>query len=424
MNKESSNNVHNAINYILVYLLIGVSGSIFFLFWKNSENLIIVLMFISFIYYISTSKIHNIDIINLLLYFFVFTMVILFTIGTFHLFPRITVQSFTKKVIISFFVIVLVNKKFFKIYINVLFFLSVSSLIIFALSLLFPSVFAFFIKLSNYFPIQRTDIYLHYPKNILIHNFWQIDWYRNSGAFWEPGANAGFTLLALAFNLFIVEKKLLTVKNIIFLLAVLSTLSTSGYLNLFLLIFFYLLHDRKERVLHYIYLILILVILAYSFTNIDFFGEKIIKQYEEIASGDPRISRFASAEIDLKTFIKYPLSGYPMVDINKGNFQELDFRTNGLFILLSKFGIIFFIFYFYQIYQGFKFVLLMNNVKRNNIWKISLFFVVFLALLSFSENYFERPLFIMLSFLPIIWNRSTAYKFINNQFNDKDLDES
>lgn len=80
--------------------------------------------------------------------------------------------------------------------------------------------------------------------HIGIHNFHILDVKsRNSGMFWEPGAFAGYLVLALLFLLANKNDRSVKKKTVL-TIALLTTQSTTGYLAFFILIFIYVFQNK------------------------------------------------------------------------------------------------------------------------------------------------------------------------------------
>ena len=272
--------------------------------------------------------------------------------------------------------------------------LGIVGLIIHGLTFAIPPFFDFLINsVVPHIPNQQSDeaFQIWHNYHIIIHDFWQRDLFRNSGPFWEPGANAGFTLMAMFFNIFFENAKVLSKKNILFMLVVLSTLSTTGFFALFVVLFLSPEFNQSVPV-KIISIVAIFLIAEYLFANFDFIGAKILKQMDDTSLGDAHTSRFASARLDLETFTQHPF-GFSVYDYRGGKRADDDYRTNGVFILLANYGILYFLYYFYNVYRGIKSAAIrLNNNKKNAL--TAFYFLIFILVIGFSENYFERPLFI------------------------------
>lgn len=153
------------------------------------------------------------------------------------------------------------------------------------------SLFCFFYILLGgsipYYPIQESNIdggvimrvYNFYytqlgnPGGGLIYNA------RNCGPFWEPGAFQGFLNLSLWFELTLNRNRDLywKIRVIVFIVTVLTTLSTGGYIVLFTILLFYFLQDRKKGSAWRIAGTAILLIISiYAYSTLDFLGDKIV----------------------------------------------------------------------------------------------------------------------------------------------------
>ena len=95
---------------------------------------------------------------------------------------------------------------------------------------------------------------------------WDFFLMRNSGMFWEPGAFAGYLLLALIFIVLKNQKFSLGIyrkEGFLVLLGLLSTLSTTGYIVLSVFIFLYILQNYRVRLIIIIPVFIIGVFTAY-----------------------------------------------------------------------------------------------------------------------------------------------------------------
>src|SRR6202012_919956 len=92
-------------------------------------------------------------------------------------------------------------------------------------------------------PFHRAfteEFYNAFPCNLIIMNLGQIWLNRNSGFYWEPGTNGGFLCLALFINLFYRKEKLTSRFSVVFIITIITTLSTTTYLALFFIVVAYL----------------------------------------------------------------------------------------------------------------------------------------------------------------------------------------
>ncbi len=181
-----------------------------------------------------------------------------------------------------------------------------------------------FLKASNY----------NYTDNIIVYNINTkgegLVWLkRNSGPFWEPGAFAGFLVLALLFN--IIRKGRLNNKtNMILIFGVMSTFSTSGYVALVFVVLSYLMAQRN-RIRRIVYVPLIIFTSAVLFFSVDFIGEKIQRKLS--FTNQTYNTRFKSAKLDLEDFMDHPFVGLGRSEKTrfKGERKERSIHRNNLF---------------------------------------------------------------------------------------------
>ncbi|XHR95367.1 hypothetical protein ACFJIV_01275 [Mucilaginibacter sp. UC70_90] len=391
------------LNAVLVYILIASSGIPFF-YIGSASNLYFPLIFSAAAFFFKISQngfFIDFKFSKFWRYCIIVLIVITFQITFTGIVPLILMTGFFKRFLIAFFVLYVVRENFFERYVRVIYVIGIISFLVHASTFLSPNVLNFYVNsIVPHIPNQPDNPF-HFNYQIIIHCFWQRDFLRNSGPFWEPGANAGFTIIALVFNLFLFKQSLFSKKNIVFFIIILSTISTAGYFTVLLLVIFNA-TKNSSVIFRMIFITVLTFIFVLAVQNLDVLGLKIVDQYENIASGNAHTSRFASAELDFETFSKYPLSGYSTIDLRNGDLGDDDFRTNGIFILLATYGGIFFMFYFLSIYGGFRdFYRHLNNSNQKGGALISVFFVLILLSIGFSENYFIRPLFIGFSMLPM-----------------------
>ena len=157
---------------------------------------------------------------------------------SFLFFPVITVSGFFVRLFLAYAVCRIV-RDFPRTYINVLFWLSVISLCFFLPEQILR---ANGIEVREFFKPFKT---LH----LVIYQFDAP--YRNGGMFWEPGAFAGYLLLAIIFLGLSKEHfqpKVFWGRFIVLLVALLTTFSTTGYIALpFALLLYFRLGENKAK---------------------------------------------------------------------------------------------------------------------------------------------------------------------------------
>ena len=238
---------------------------------------------------------------------------------------------------------------------------------------------------------------------------------RNNGMFWEPGAFAGYINIAIIFillNYSISKRFNYSFELIILILGMITTQSTSGYINLFLLLTIYCLKYRK-----YIIFLPILAIGIMALSNLDFLGEKIQDQWENSDIFDSSTglnnTRIGSLQMDYGYIVSEPISGSgldprtrywkdPEIYFDVGN-------GNGFSGFIAIWGIPLFLFWIYRLSQflylflrskfytflmAIMFILILQGEAFLNYPLFLGFFIMYQLYSKLFENYDNKLLFI------------------------------
>jgi len=308
-------------------------------------------------------------------------------------------------IFIAFIHIRVYGRDLFPIYEHIMTVLSAVSLILWGLVLIFPDI----VSLFRQFP--ETS----YGNNILyLFNWMDPDkgqtygsLIRNAGCSWEPGRFSVMLVLAILVNL---SREGISFQNnkriIILLLALASTMSTTGYSIAFLIyVIFWLNEINAKNILSFIFIAIPLAILIYS---LDFMGEKIQEKanfegltrervhninYNAKAYGDVYLGsfdRFESAYFEWINFQKEPLLGYGRNTNHSWFNQEISknfFLSGGLVKIFSQHGIfIGFFLYLILFYSSAKISLACWNQQK-------FAYAIVILISSFSYPIFCIPIF-------------------------------
>ena len=314
----------------------------------------------------------------------------------YHVFPIKTFLGEYLRISFAVLAITMLREEFFDRFIKFVYVFAVISLCFYIPSLLIKGFAPFmihnFAKYTLAPFVNNFGIYAN-RENLIIFNFGQADLHRNSGFYWEPGANGGFLVIALFLNLFYRKEKLFSRYNSIFLVTILTTLSTTTYLALFFIIIAYLKNYFLSRPILSLFVLLLLITVSVSlYSNLEFLNTKINKQIEKSNRGDPGESRFNSFLADMKIMSEHPLVGTGRsIEMKFGkNYYNLGakeiHRNNGLGVLLGTYGIFFFMLVLYLLWKTF--YKLLNN-RTSAFMGLGLIMII-----SFSEDYFFKVFFI------------------------------
>lgn len=387
------------IDYILVYLLIAMTGIDFF-YRTKMIFLIPICSATAFLFFYRGLKIHKF----IAYYAIIFMVVQILQMLKFYYLPLSTYIGLHIRIFYAYFTLRLVGERFFNYYINILFYSTIISFFFYLPSYL-PGFEHFLISsIAPIFenPLVNYDTHYTIAPSVLVYTIntegeGMNGLLRNSGPFWEPGAFAGFLVIALIFNT-IIEKSLYSKKNKILLLGLLSTFSSTGIIVIMFIIISYIMTSTSFSV-KAIVIPFLLFGAVYAFTSIDFLGDKITGKMDiEEATYN---NRFVSAYLDFKDTLENPLLGLGRSATTrfKGVTDELaTHRNNGVTAFLVYYGFIIFIAYFYLIYYSFVKMCRFYNYNT----KFALYGILMIFLIGFSEGFFTRPLFWGLTMVHLI----------------------
>jgi hypothetical protein len=221
---------------------------------------------------------------------------------------------------------------------------------------------------------------------------------RNCGPFWEPGMFAVFINIALLINLYINKASLFSRVNIVLIIALITTLSTTGIIVLFLIIISkFILDKRVELAILYIPVVFAIVFIAYiNLWKLDFIGEKITSQIDN-ASYTP-YSRFGAALYHFEALKRSPLSGVALFpeETDKDIGENRIVTPNGISLIFYAYGIPVGLLYYLIFYISLSRWLRYNGIDNR---MIHLFFFFVFILSVFSQDVTNRHFYFMFLFL-------------------------
>jgi len=180
--------------------------------------------------------------------------------------------------------------------------------------------------------------------------------HRNYGLFREPGVFQLYLIVALLFQMFIIHNPKLKTQ-IIYLIALLTTFSTTGYIALMFIIFLYANKKSNFRSDRNIKIAFIMIFIL-SFTYLSLFTDLLFKEgYGSVfgklfdSTRNSTSARIASILVNLRLFMESPIWGVGLSNVEY-NFAPLAYQilgfytehnTNTLLIQLAQYGLIFII---------------------------------------------------------------------------------
>lgn len=387
------------VNYAAVFGLVAVSGMPFF--FKSALNSVFLCMFVLFVFLKRSIPFNPKHLAIVAVFFFVEVLQDIFiydiAIATF-------IGSYTR-FFLAILTVTICDRKFTRYYVNIIYVLTLIGFVFYVPSVLSNNVRGFFeSSICPFFPplglgTEDNPFYDHQP-TVMIYTFHPVlKEFRNSGPFWEPGAYGVFLLFAIIFNV-IRTGTLINKKNIVFAIAVITTISTTGYAALFVIVTsFYLVKGTISNRLFMVSMLVPVSILM--FVSFDFLGQKVEKNME--LKDDPS-SRFGSAYADVQDWATSPFIGWGKGEMRFGGreftfFSDDQHRNNGLSDLLATYGIFAFITLLVNYFRTLKTMCLSHSFPQGF---APLAFAVIL-LLGFSQSLFQYPFFLSIMFMHIIY---------------------
>lgn len=374
------------IDYLSVILLITISGNAVIIRAPWYKTLLILIG--SIVITLIAKKVEKLFFSRLRRYiaFFLVIFATQFLIFGWNTFPGII--GFSLKCLIGGYIIWHTKERFIPVYTNTMVYISGIGVVLFLLS------FTRIISIPNIIPVHDAPLFdsigIYIDSNAIPK--------RNVGMFWEPGAFAGYIMIAFALNLhgFIEKFKANKKKYLILGAALVSTFSTTGYLVfaffLFMVGFQFI---RNKKYMGLLLFVILLPIIYSIFVSQDFLLEKITSQYENSIEKDGEYdpSRFGAFLFDIHYIKKHPLVGnglhertryadHPYLSDDKGG------HGNGFSNFVASMGLLSMFYYIFYLYKSLPFS---KNEK--------IFFVALIVLLLQGEQFLNFPLFLGLPFL-------------------------
>lgn len=287
-----------------------------------------------------------------------------------------SISLFIIKNIIGCTALMLLGKRFEVPYVNVMFWLSIISLIGFAYNMMTGNV------LGTPLPYGRYSILL-YSQIVGYEGFIG----RNSGMFWEPGAFQGYIIIAIVLLLFNNEIKNKRIMFLFLVAALITTYSTTGYSVLGVIIVFMILHNQKfSSPMKLILIVTLSIAFSYLYYGLDFLHDKI--EWETTATAEKEQGRLLDYQFFAEQFKHNFVFGTSFVDMHSGN---------GFLSHILCMGVL---------GAGYYYVLLYRCLRKSLSRKDVLFFMLVLILCLQGEGFLDYPLFLALPFLNL--NKTTC----------------
>ncbi len=299
---------------------------------------------------------------------------------------------------------------FFEYYLKLIYFFSIFTSIIWILEKNISIVRSFIRKMVILLHPYSTDVW---PRSLIIYTsvFSTLpDISRNAGIAHEPGAWAFYLTFAISLNN-IIRNEFFSKRNIIMILGLISTFSTTGYIMLFMVLTLWLFSLKQKnnfvRMSKMLIIPLFLFLSYFLYNQLDFLGDKINKHVETQMEGDldNRYStgRFIRLRKGLNVAIHNPIFGRGIITASSEEdmYSASKIPSGYLVGVLAQYGFIFGILYLYFLYKGSVVVSRQYNVT--DIRKYSLFLILIIN--GFSQAQMYNYLALMLFYAGLFYKK-------------------
>ena len=388
---------YRSIHYVFIFLILQITCVPF---WTGYKYFLVGLVFIAFLFYFIESKTFKLD--NIIILIFLIYSIIAILQGLMWDFSLLSLlSSFSFSFLFSYLLFKTYRFDFLLLFERVFKVLTVISMIIWAVQNIFPEIGKIINNMILFLHTYSTD---EWPRSMLFYTYWEqlkIESYlftRNAGFLHEPGAFAVLIVLAIYIN-YLKGLSFLHRKNFIYFAAMISTISTAGYLSLAIL-FFLLFRQKKQRFLSLLILPILLIGVYYSYNNLPFMKDKIEDQVNEQTKSSLNIGesgRIIGARKSIVVLQKYPLFGRGLNSISKPDYDSPEFAGYGWLSFVSRFGLILGALFMYYFIRGIYILLVTSGYG----WYEFLIFAISIIINLSSQTYIDKPFFLIFFFFGI-----------------------
>ncbi len=236
----------------------------------------------------------------------------------------------------------------------------------------------------------------------------RLGFYRNSGLFHEPGGYGVLLILAIVANTLINRKKFDKI-NIILMFCLITTLSTVGYMALFVILSVFLLNSKTNLLVKGITILLFFIVSYKVYQTEEFLQSKIEYQYEDqleavennIGKSAPQSGRIYAFYTSLNFFMQNPIFGRGIINATgekaKGEMHVDAQYGYGFIGILATYGLFFGLYFFYGFYKGIQ-RMAIGNIHSN---RLTLFFFIAINLTLLTQVFTTTIFFVFIVVLGV-----------------------
>lgn len=412
MNKELILKEKNKLLVLLAYLSIAFSGIHFFIGHAISKIIFIVFL-------IAVARFKYFGSATLIVLVTVFSLIVVgqyITLDRFNFTDYLAVL--TVSVFIPFFIFKIVGFNFPQFYVKAMFVLCFLSFPFYIGSLFSSNFFHLLQTIPNIFPFLDPSSYRY---QFIIHSaavakdsFSGL--LRNAGPFHEAGVHALFLLIACYFN-FLTTGKLFNRYGIVFIISLVFTFSTAGFLGLFLLLLGISFTIKINPLVKLFFILFVIVFSVNFFLTNELMYSKIKNEFEiaqERDMNDFTGGRFYGARKALNVLESYPLFGRGLTHATRETDEySSEFLRYGIMSEFGKIGIPFAVLYIIFLFKG---IIAYEKVYKSKRILTAFFFSALLINL-FSQSFALYPvlMILLISGLSISLKKPSQFSFIQKK---------
>jgi hypothetical protein len=402
---DTANRFTKLQNYAIMYMCFALGGVPFFYHPKSFKVAFLAFLIIIFFTRVK-GKIDTKYISTIIFLFLIFALQVL----TFGAGGLINFGYIFMIVTIPYLALKIVGPNFLKYFINITYFFAIVSLGFYIASSLSPSFYYWTSTLPSKYNLDPSEVL---KKGFIIYTWERAQFQgllRNPGPFWEPSAYANYLNLAIIFQT-LQTGKLINRKNVIFILALLTTFSTGGYAALFIVFASYVVFSNSlKKVYRWLLAPALFIVIYISYIELAFLGDKVSSQYEYQttvqAEGTGTSGRFLGARKSLIAFSRYPIQGRGLIAQTAADSMSDEGGGYGFVSLLMRLGIFGFILWLMYLYRYPVKSAISNGQKR----RMGIGFFLAILASNFGQAGYDKPMYLM-----VFYGGLLGYYFLSDR---------
>lgn len=311
-----------------------------------------------------------------------------------------------------------IGLNYFQYFVQIIYFLAVVSLVFWVIINIWPGFGALLQFISKSLRLDPAS-----NESVIIYNVEltrsSIGFIKNSGFTAEGGLFCTFLIPALYLNN-INSFKLFTKRNMVFIIAIITTSSTAGYAAL-LIFLIYMVLNMKSKVIVSLLLPIMVFMSVYLVRELPFMFEKVNKSYNDEMNvynsmkNPARRGRFLGARVDIDIIMENPLTGRGIYnDVRYLNEEEREIGYSNTYLgivgLASRYGLILWLLYMFLLITFLvKYHRLMNKDGKQGNKLYPFFFFLSIFAIGMGQNPFYQVIYLTMVY--------AGYDLINKKIN-------